>query len=330
MPALDEECPSSHLPSLPLPPGLTVCSKYNWCPRWASLCTGSVQGIRSQMEKYTWKQLQIRLTLLRKLWRESVQVYLGRSEYMLNAQQKILTILFSSSCHSQYPRIWQPCFKYLFLSPTSQSQCKILPIPFPSQPLLLTPSILFSREQLFLFWCKSPAFPSTVPSLSTWVQFCLRKAEDLAGKAELCLVGRVARKLNGQGYRYTFSSAIEGREWELERPHISHFCPLVGSKYTDLFRMVRNSIKQRVILETASHYMLLLCLTEGSPIIFLGGLVWMYVLTQTEKVLESPWGWLIFILGEENGDPETKKDVPNIAQQVSYTTRDGARTGSPA
>lgn len=214
--------------------------------------------------------------------------------------------------------------------PHSQPQCKILPIPFPSQPLLLTPSMLFSREQLFPFWCKSPAFPSTVPSLSTRVQFCLRKAEELAGEAELFLVGRVARKLNGQGYRYKFSSAIERREWEHERPHISHFGPLVGSKYTNLFGMVRNSIQQRVILETAGHYMLLLCWTEGSPIIFLGGLVWMYVLTQTEKVVESPWGWWIFILGEENGDPETKKDLPNVAQQVSYTTRDGARTRSPA
>lgn len=165
MPALDEGCPSSHLLSLPFHPGLTVYSKYNWRPRWTSLCTGSVHGICSQIEKYTWKQLQIRLTLLRNLWRESVQMYWGRSEYMLNAQQKILTILFSSSCHSQYPHIWQPCFKYLLLSSTLNPNAKFslfpsLPSPCFSPFLCFSPgnSSSLSDANLLPSPPQSPAF----------------------------------------------------------------------------------------------------------------------------------------------------------------------------
>lgn len=41
-------------------------------------------------------------------------------------------------------------------------------------------------------------------------------------------------------------------------------------------------------------------------------------------------GLIDFYSREETGDPETKKDLPNVTQPVSYKDRDDARSKFPA
>ena len=153
---------------------------------------------------------------------------------MLSAGQSIFTIFLLQLPHSistYLTVIPQIPFSFSY----SQSQSKILPIPFPPHPLLLiSPGNSSALSNINLPPPPHPAFPS----LSTGVPFCIRKAEDLAGKAECCLVGKVARKLNGQ-IRNSLQLQKEGNE---NRNILTdHICPQVGSKHTKLFEMVRKS-----------------------------------------------------------------------------------------